>query len=175
MAYPSAQQLQLPIEPYAASGYRFKQRLRRRIILWATHLGDDIVAKPGTPVAAISEGEVVWAETRPGTAAKRNWGGIIVIGHAHRTTGTSFFSLYGHLRDLTVTVGQTVSAGQVLGAVAEGSTPENGWWATPHLHFAVYTGPWRNTILPGYKRPEQLRTKIAWWHDPLPFIKSYNQ
>jgi len=174
MAYPIPAQLILPIKPYQVDGYHFGQRLRRRIILWATHLGDDVVAKPGAPVVAIGEGEVVWAEVRLGSATKRNWGGIVVIGHTHRASSTPFYSLYGHLRDLTVTVGQTVPAGQVLGAIAEGSTPENGWWQIPHLHFAIYTGPWQNTILPGYKRLEERRTKVAWWQDPQEFINAYS-
>lgn len=175
MAYPAPTKLYLPIEPYTVSGYHFGERLRRWIILWATHLGDDVVQPAGKPVNAIGEGEVVWAETRAGNEHKRNWGGIIVIGHSHHQSGEEFYSVYGHLRDLTVTVGQTISAEQPLGVIAEGNTPENGWWKIPHLHFAIYQGPWRNEILPGYKRPEEWRTKLAWWRDPQTFIADYNQ
>lgn len=174
MSYPIPTRLELPVEPYEVSGYHFGQRLRRRIILWATHLGDDVVQPAGTPVTAIGEGEVVWAEVRPGAPHKRNWGGIVIIGHLHHATGEPFYSLYGHLRDLTVTVGQAVSTAQTLGVIAESHTPENGWWQIPHLHFAIYTGPWNNQILPGYKRPEQFRTRVAWWQDPQEFINAYN-
>lgn len=173
--YPQPPRLVLPVEPYTVSGYRFGQHVRRWIILWATHLGDDVVQPAGTPIRAIGEGEVVWSEVRPGSAKRRNWGGVVIIAHAHRVTGQPFYSLYGHLRDLAVTVGQTVGAEQVLGVIAEGHTPENGWWQIPHLHFALYTGPWNNQILPGYKRPEERRTRVAWWQDPQTFIKSYNQ
>ncbi len=175
MAYPTPPQLSLPLPAYEIGGYHFGQRLRRRIILWATHLGDDIVQPAGTPVNAIGDGEVVWAEMRAGSAIKRNWGGIVVVGHTHRVTQEPFYSLYGHLRDLTVTVGQTIGTGHPLGAIAESYTAANGWWKIPHLHFAIYTGPWRNIILPGYKRPEQFRTKMAWWQDPHAFVTKYNQ
>lgn len=175
MSYPAPTSLALPIQPYGVDGYRFKQRLRRHIILWATHLGDDVVKPAGTIVTAIGEGEVVWAEVRPGTQQRRNWGGIVILGHTHHSTGEPFYSLYGHMRDLTVTVGQTISAGQPLGMIAEGDTPANGWWKIPHLHFAIYVGPWNNEILPGYKRTEQWRAKVAWWRDPQTFIQSYNQ
>jgi len=162
--------LKLPITPYEVSGYRFGQRLRRRFILWATHLGDDIVAAAGTPVTAIGEGTVVWSEMRLGTPDHRNWGGVVIIRH------DSFYSIYGHITDLKVAKGDHVRGGQPLGAVAPGKTPENGMWATPHLHFAIYTGPWRENVLPGYARPDDWlrlsprRTRMAWWHNPQVFI-----
>lgn len=174
MAFPMPRQLVLPVEPYHVSGYHFRQRLRRRLLLWATHLGDDVVQPAGKPVRSIGEGTVVWAEVRLGHAKKRNWGGIVIIGHTHRTTGQPFYSLYGHLKDLTAVAQQPVAAEQTLGVVADGNTPENGWWQIPHLHFAIYTGPWPNTILPGYKRPESWRTRLSWWHDPQTFIAAYN-
>lgn len=175
MPYPTPSQLQLPISPYKIEGYHFGQRLRRRIVLWATHLGDDLVASAGTPVSAIGEGTVVWSEVRPGSPEKRNWGGIIVVGHTHRANQPPFFSVYGHLHHLRVRIGDTVSAQQIIGEVAPPLTPENGWWKTPHLHFAIYVGPWRGDILPGYKRPEEWRTKVAWWRDPQEFITEYNK
>ncbi len=174
MPYPTPAQLELPVQPYHVTGYHFAQKVRRKIVLWATHLGDDVVVSAGKPVSAIGAGEVVWAEIRPGKPDHRNWGGIIVIGHTHQKTGESFFSVYGHLRDLTVTVGQQINAQERLGVVAPGLTPENGWWQIPHLHFAIYQGPWQNTILPGYKRLEERRTKVRWWRNPQEFIEAYN-
>ncbi|MEX2054657.1 MAG: M23 family metallopeptidase [Candidatus Andersenbacteria bacterium] len=173
MSYPAPSRLNLPITPYTVSGYAFGERLRRHIILWATHLGDDIVAPPGTPVTAIGEGEVVWSEMRVGTSEKRNWGGIIIVGHTHHATQQPFFSVYGHLHELQVKVGEPVTAGQLLGKIAPGSSPENGWWKKPHLHCGIYVGPWRGDILPGYKRPEEWRTRVSWWRDPQPFIREY--
>lgn len=174
MAYPTPSQLQLPVTTYQVSGYHFRQRIRRRIILWATHLGDDVVVPTGTPVVAIGAGEVVTAETRPGSEQKRNWGGLVILGHTDRHTQAAFFSVYGHLQDLQVRVGDMVQSGQQLGSIAAGRTPENGWWQIPHLHFGIYTGPWTGKVLPGYKRPEERRTKLRWWAEPQAFIADYN-
>lgn len=173
--------LVLPLEPYELKDgyYRFGTRVRSRWILWARHLGDDIVAEPGAAVSAIGEGEVVWAEVRAGSPQKRNWGGLIVLKHEHKMTNdqfpmTNFFSVYGHITDIAVKVGEKLQGGQELGVVAAGLTPENGWWKIPHLHFAIYTGPWTGEILPGYKRFFDGRTKMAWWRDPASFIEEYN-
>jgi murein DD-endopeptidase MepM/ murein hydrolase activator NlpD len=169
-------QLQLPVEPYRLTpeGRRFGEKVRRRVILWGVHLGDDIVLPPGSPVKAAGAGEVVLARIFPGSEVHRSWGGLVVL--RHNAKERVFYTLYGHLKNLKVMPGNTVVAGQVVGEVAEGSTPDNGWWSTAHVHFAVYTGPWREGALPGYWRPEQFwRTKLSWWHDPKYFIEEYNR
>lgn len=180
MTFPAPQKLQLPIEPYDVSGHRFGKIIRRWWILWARHLGDDVVVPPQTPVKAIGDGKVVWSQMRPGDELNRNWGGLIIIAHQchfkpQDKNNKTFYSLYGHLRDLKIKKDDQVHAGQPIGLVAEGYTPENGWWKTPHLHFSIYTGPWENEILPGYNRIEEFRTKTKWWRDPKQFITSYNR
>ncbi len=183
--------LSLPVANYSTGQYlKFGQKIRRHVILWATHLGDDVAVPSKTAVQAIGSGIVVWSEIRRGNKQKRNWGGIIVIKHSYSPnrnkiaslTSTEngqvmiFYSVYGHLNNLKVVAGSTVQQNQQLGIVAAGLTPENGYWQKPHLHFAIYTGPWRNEILPGYWRPEQFwRTRLSWWHDPRLFIKNYEQ
>lgn len=166
--------LELPFKPYAVTGYHFGQRVRSRVILWARHLGDDILADAGTFVYAIGAGKVVWSEVRPGTKEKRNWGGIVVLEHINKTTGSPFYSLYGHITDIQLQVGQEIQIGQKVGVVARGSTPENGWWLKPHLHFAIYIGPWGNAVLPGYKRFFDSRTKLCFWRNPQEYISTYN-
>ena len=192
MTHPTPLKLSLPIEPYTITGYRFGDRLRRKVVLWATHLGDDIEAWAGTEVKAIGDGEVVWSEMRLGSQKKRNWGGLIVVAHSNKSPilksaaasgilsdGSSktqtFFSVYGHMRELRVAAGDQVVEGEAIGVVAEGYTAENGWWKIPHLHFGIYVGPWREVVLPGYKRVEEWRTKTKWWRDPRVFIEQYNK
>lgn len=170
-----AAKLQYPVQPYEVKGYRFGQRVRSRILLWARHLGEDVILPPGTAVVAAGEGQVVWSQMRLGSREKRNWGGIVVVCHTHRRTNQKFYSLYGHLQELQVRVGDTVTAGQVVGNVAEGHSPENGWWKIPHLHFAIYMGPWTEAVLPGYKRFFDGRTKFSWWRSPQQFIEEYNR
>lgn len=170
----ASDKLILPLEPYMAGGYRFGEPVRSRLILWARHLGDDVVVPAGTRVAAIGEGEVVWAAVRAGSEKKRNWGGLVVLAHQHKEI-RNFYSVYGHITDIAVKVGEQVTMGQKIGVVAAGNTPENGWWEIPHLHFGIYVGPWTGEILPGYKRPFDTRTKFSWWRDPRAFIEAYNK
>jgi len=179
--YPTPTQLKVPLTPYTTGEFlAFGQKIRRHIILWATHLGDDIAAEPGTMVNAIGVGEVVLSEVRMGSEKRRNWGGVVILGHRAKTQNAkrktqNFYSIYGHLTDLKVKVGEVVQLGQDLGCVAAGNTQENGWWRHPHLHFGIYTGPWTGDILPGYKRPEEFRTKLKYWHRPKEFIDTYHR
>lgn len=174
-SYPVPNTLQFPVQSYAVTSRKFGERVRSRFILWARHLGDDVELTPGTAISAIGDGKVVWAEVRSGNKEHRNWGGIVVVGHQHKDTDESFFSLYGHLTELAVQAGDIVKMSQLIGKVAPGYTPENGWWKTPHLHFGIYAGPWLDQILPGYARMFDGRTKFSWWRSPGPFITEYNK
>ncbi len=180
--YPEPDKLTLPVDTYKLGDlYSFGTRIRRHIIFWAIHLGDDIAAPAGTTVKAIGKGKVVWAQMRPGSEERRDWGGVVILGHTNPRDHSIFYSVYGHLAGLAVNEGAGVTGGQTLGTVAAAKTPENGWWLHSHLHFAIYTGPWKNQILPGWARPEHRfmrgsskQTKLAWWHSPRKFISRYS-
>lgn len=90
------------------------------------HLGQDISVSVGSAVYAISEGSVHHISTG-------GWGGgnvALVISH-QLTDGSSFYAVYGHIRN--VSRGH-VKAGQQIGVV--GPYPEGG----NHLHFGIYPG-----------------------------------
>jgi murein DD-endopeptidase MepM/ murein hydrolase activator NlpD len=90
------------------------------------HNGIDIAQPKYTPIRAASAGKVVTVG-RP-YLAYGDTAVVVVIAH-----GFNFSTLYGHLDDLRwppVSVGQTVSAGQIIGHV--GMT---GFTTGPHLHF----------------------------------------
>lgn len=185
MNFPTVLRLDWPVVPYrvTADGWRFGEWVRRRIVYWAVHLGDDVVLPAGTPVRAIGTGTVVFARTLPGSEQKRSWGGVVIVRHGKNdhipiTDGqltNEFYSLYGHLAGLAVREGEAVLLGQQLGVIAAGRTPENGWWKVAHLHFGIYSGPWRGQALPGYWRPERWwRTRRRWWHDPQTFIAAHS-
>jgi murein DD-endopeptidase MepM/ murein hydrolase activator NlpD len=90
------------------------------------HNGIDIAAPKYTPIRAASAGKVVTVG-RP-YLAYGDTAVVVIIAH-----GFNFSTLYGHLDDLhwpIVSVGQTVSAGQIIAYV--GMT---GWTTGPHLHF----------------------------------------
>lgn len=90
-----------------------------------SHTGIDFPVSTGTSVKAITSGTVVTA----------GWGGAygneVVVKHAD-----GHYSQYGHMSSLSVSAGQTVTAGQQVGL--SGAT---GNATGPHLHFEIRTGP----------------------------------
>lgn len=86
------------------------------------HTGVDVSTAAGTPVLAAASGVVLLAGYNPG-----GYGNYVVVGHAG-----GFDTLYGHLAAIAVRTGQTVAAGDPIGA--EGSTGNS---TGPHLHFEV--------------------------------------
>ena len=87
----------------------------------ACHPGMDIAAPAGTPIRAALGGTVAIAGWTGG------YGNYTCIQH-----GGGLSTCYGHQSSISVSVGQTVTQGQVIGA--EGST---GHSTGPHLHFEV--------------------------------------
>ena len=90
-----------------------------------SHSGLDMAAESGTPVRPLMTGVV--------TEAKRSWlgyGNMVKIKHEGE-----YESLYAHLSEIGVSVGQYVGMGTVLGKA--GST---GRSSGPHLHLEIYEG-----------------------------------
>jgi murein DD-endopeptidase MepM/ murein hydrolase activator NlpD len=86
------------------------------------HTGIDIAAPLGTDVTAAADGVVVAvANTSVG------YGNYVIVAH-----GGGIMTLYGHLLETDVQVGDRVHRGQRLGL--EGST---GYSTGPHLHFEL--------------------------------------
>lgn len=86
------------------------------------HAGEDIPAPTGATIVAAASGTVTTAGWVSG------YGNYTVINH-----GGGVMTAYGHQSAIYVSVGQTVSAGDTIGAV--GSTGNS---TGPHLHFEVY-------------------------------------
>jgi hypothetical protein len=86
------------------------------------HTGVDFAAAMGTPVAAAAPGRVTSAGDLGG-----GWGIVVAVAHSR---GVS--TMYAHLSQALVSVGQRVSTGQTVGAV--GAT---GHATGPHVHFEV--------------------------------------
>jgi murein DD-endopeptidase MepM/ murein hydrolase activator NlpD len=89
--------------------------------LASVHRGLDYHASPGTPVASINAGRVVLAQPLYFE------GGCVMIDH-----GMGLMSVYMHLSKIEVTVGDTVSRGQIV-ALSGGTGRATG----PHLHVGV--------------------------------------
>ncbi|MHB0980744.1 MAG: murein hydrolase activator EnvC family protein [Thermoleophilia bacterium] len=85
------------------------------------HTGVDMSASMGTPIRAADSGTVIQAGWRGG------YGQAVVISH-----GDGLATLYAHQSKILVSVGDTVTRGDIIGKV--GST---GYSTGPHLHFEV--------------------------------------
>ncbi|MCB1169095.1 MAG: M23 family metallopeptidase [Leptospiraceae bacterium] len=96
-----------------------KVEVNRRVVM---HNGVDLRGRPGTPVYAIADGQVVMARSM------HFEGNFTVIDH-----GLGVFSGYMHQSNLRVQVGQYVRAGERIGDV--GNT---GYSTGPHLHLALW-------------------------------------
>lgn len=172
MAYLTTPKLIFPLEQYVVTGTPFGKRVVRDGILWGIHLGEDCVLPAGTDVRAIGRGTVVYAALHAGTAEKGNWGHVIIIRHKHAPTRRVFYSVYAHLGACFKRIGDKVELGEPLGFLGESHTAENGFWEA-HLHFAIYTGVWKNEVLPGYWKDGEQRTRPEWWQNPSEFINDY--
>ena len=89
------------------------------------HSGMDIGCQYGDAVWASDGGTVILAGENGG------YGNCVMIDHGY-VNGDNYYTLYGHLSSIGVSVGQVVSQGQYIGAV--GST---GVSTGPHLHFEI--------------------------------------
>ena len=106
-----------PIDKYIITGVYGSQRILngkpRR-----PHYGIDFHAPEGTAVKAMMDGEVTLAENNMYFT-----GGTIIFDHGH---GIS--TLYMHMRDINVKVGQKIKQGQIVGTLGQ-----SGRATGPHL------------------------------------------
>jgi septal ring factor EnvC (AmiA/AmiB activator) len=87
--------------------------------------GIDIAAPVGSSVRAVAKGRVDYRNDDFGS-----YGPVVILNH-----GDGYYTLYAHLSDIGVAVGQEVQAGQVIGR-----SGETGSLKGPILHFEVRRG-----------------------------------
>lgn len=118
------------------SGYRltspFGMRQHPILKTYTKHNGIDMACDSGTPIYATRAGTVTVTSYQAGGA-----GNYVSINHLD-----GFSSIYMHMTRYIVSVGQSVSQGQLIGYV--GST---GLSTGPHLHFGIsYAGTYVNPL-----------------------------
>ncbi|MCX7608961.1 MAG: M23 family metallopeptidase [Anaerolineales bacterium] len=103
------------------------------------HTGIDLPAPRGTEVMAAGPGTVVWSGYGlfSGLPANKEdpYGIAIAIRHDFGYRNQPLYTIYAHLSETDVIVGQWVQTGEVIGNVGE-----TGVTTGPHLHFEVRLG-----------------------------------
>lgn len=107
------------------------------------HHGVDIATPEGTPVLAAADGRVIQA------GENGDWGNSVTIEHPWGT------SIYAHLKETSVALGQEVKQGVVIGY-----SGQSGAAFGPHLHFGIK--PMNANINNGY----------LGFIDPLPYLEA---
>jgi murein DD-endopeptidase MepM/ murein hydrolase activator NlpD len=102
------------------------------------HTGIDITAPRGTPVLAAGSGRVVWAGT--GLYFGRYnpddpYGQAVVIEHDFGYEGNQLFTVYAHLDQIDINLGDSVNTHDPIGQVGD-----TGFTTGPHLHFEIRAG-----------------------------------
>lgn len=120
----------LPTLDDAANSPRFvcpvKYKYISRFATEYSHRGDDLCAAEGTEIYAAADGVVLAAQEH------YSWGNFVEIDHGTDANGLRWATLYAHMQSCAVQVGQTVTAGQVIGYV--GST---GYTTGNACHFEM--------------------------------------
>lgn len=149
-----------PVGKPNASGY-----YKRRGFYPNAHMGEDWNGNGGgntdrgDPVFAMGNGLVVYSKSYGSS-----WGDIVILRHAYREkNGRVYYldSLYAHLEKRTVSEGQIVDRGEVVGTIGTA-----GGLYVAHLHFEVRKnlaiGPWQSSHSKTY----------ANYHSPTHFIEA---
>ncbi len=109
-----------PLKKMQKSGFDFGEFIKSGSYL-LQHFGVDLRASQGTEIFAVNDGKVVFAESLS------NYGNTIVVDH-----GLGIYSLYLHLSNFDVSLGQNVKRGQQIGL-----SGSSGYSTAPHLHFSI--------------------------------------
>ena len=114
----------LPTLDDAANSPRFvcpvKYKYISRFATEYSHRGDDLCAAEGTEIYAAADGVVLAAQEH------YSYGNFVEIDHGTDANGLRWGTLYAHMQSCAVQVGQTVTAGQVIGYLGHtGNTTGN--------------------------------------------------
>lgn len=149
-------------KPDAVGYYKFRG-------FWPNgHLGEDWNGKGGgdsdlgDPIYSMGRGVVVFSDD-----VRVGWGNCVIVRHAYRdTTGKIDMvdSLYAHLHERKVNVGQLVEKGQLVGTMGG----NRGMYAV-HLHFEI-----RKNLQIGMNR-SQFARDYSNYHSPTTFINARRQ
>jgi len=163
---PLADGFDQPVGKPNAEGYYMARGVR---LSPPVHYGEDWNGRGGgdsdlgNPVYACGDGVVTWAYD-----VHVGWGNVVLIRHAYRDPATGQVkycdSLYGHLNEIMVKVGQLVKRGQQVGTIGS-----NHGMYPAHLHFEI-----RHNISTGMLR-DNVPRDFHNWAVPTDFISKYRR
>ena len=104
-----------------ASGFGYRMHPIYKVL--KKHAGIDFTAPIGTPIYATGDGVV----SRNPYGAGSGYGNYVLIDH-----GYGYKTLYAHMHEVSVRVGQKVKRGETIGTVGNTGTSTG-----PHLHYEV--------------------------------------
>lgn len=99
---------------------------------WRLHSGIDLARNGTVPIYAAASGTVIRANY------SSSYGNNVFM--THQINGQTLTTVYAHMRSLTVSAGQYVEQGQLIGYM--GSTGDS---TGQHLHFEIHEGPWNGS------------------------------
>jgi septal ring factor EnvC (AmiA/AmiB activator) len=102
---------------------RYGKHMDPQLKTWTENLGLEIQASENEPVRAVADGRIKRVDWL------RGMGNLIFLDHGE------FYTVYGHLETVQVSLGETVEAGRVLGQVGDKAS-----FYGPTLHFEVWRG-----------------------------------
>lgn len=114
--------------PVAQGAYRLGSKFGETGPHWRrAHTGQDFVAPSGTGLLAVAAATVEEVRAYNGDPKSMPYGNLVIL---RAVSGEQFY--YAHMSEVRVSAGQSVTAGQDIGAI--GSTGNS---TGPHLHFEV--------------------------------------
>ena len=154
--------LHIPMD-YDRYGYRFMSSIRQNGKHVGYHPGADLnwgsgAADLGRPIVAMYDGIVKYSRAGSG------WGNMMVIHHPD--LGPNIYSRLAHFDKRYVSVGEKVTAGQLIGTCGRTGT------TSPHCHFEVWKRklPTWTKYIYGWSKAEMFK----YFHDPIDYIKATN-
>jgi murein DD-endopeptidase MepM/ murein hydrolase activator NlpD len=163
---PLADGFDLPVGRPPGVGYYTARGVR---LSGAIHYGEDWNGRNGgdsdlgDPVYSCGDGVVTWAYD-----VRQGWGNVVIIRHAYRDPASGQVkyvdSLYGHLHEMMVKVGQLVKRGQQVGTIGS-----NRGMYPAHLHFEI-----RHNLSTGMMR-DSVPRDFHNWAVPMEFINKYRR
>lgn len=92
------------------------------------HNGIDLAAAIGTPIKSSLSGTIIGTGNTDSVKGCYSFGKWVMVKH-----GNGLNTMYAHLSQISVSTGQQVTTGQLLGY-----SGETGYATGPHLHYGVY-------------------------------------